>query len=298
VRLKLGHHPRNRHQGHYDFAALVRAVPALGPFVHPNPKGESTIDFADSEAVRVLNRALLQLQYGVSHWELPAGYLCPPVPGRADYLHHLADLLAESDPASIPGSSITTILDIGVGANCVFPLIGAAEYGWRFVGTDIDATALASAQRIIDANLSLSSRIELRHQPTANSIFKGVVRPREKFAASMCNPPFHVSAAAAAAGTQRKLRNLGGGKQIPLTRNFGGQSHELWCRGGEIAFIRQMITESAQRPDFCRWFTTLVSNRESLAPLYRALNHTKPADVRTIDLAHGQKKTRVLAWRF
>jgi 23S rRNA (adenine1618-N6)-methyltransferase len=38
------------------------------------------------------------------------------------------------------------VLDIGVGANCVYPLIGHAEYGWRFLGVDIDEAALANAQ--------------------------------------------------------------------------------------------------------------------------------------------------------
>jgi 23S rRNA (adenine1618-N6)-methyltransferase len=296
--LNSGHHSRNRHQGHYDFAALVRALPALASFVRANPSGESTIDFADPAAVRALNQALLQLQYGVTNWDIPPGYLCPPIPGRADYIHYLADLLAEENPAMPPRGPETAILDIGVGANCVYPIVGATEYGWRFVGTDVDPKALASAQRIIEANPALMPRIELRRQPKVDRIFDGVVRPRETFTASMCNPPFHESAAAATAGTQRKLRNLGEGKKIPLTRNFGGQSNELWCRGGEVAFIRQIITESVGQSDLCRWFTTLVSNRDSLPSLYRALEQAKPADVRTIDLAHGQKKTRILAWRF
>lgn len=274
----------------------MAARPELGRFVRSNPSGESTIDFADPVAVRALNQALLQSQYGVSWWDIPSDYLCPPIPGRADYVHYLADLLAEGKP--VPTGPGIRILDVGVGANCVYPIIGVAAYGWGFVGADIDPVALAAAQRIVTANPKLTGVIELRRQPSALAIFEGVVKPGETFAASMCNPPFHVSAAAAAAGTQRKLRNLAGGKKVAPVRNFGGQSNELWCQGGEVAFVRRMIVESARHPTLCRWYTSLISSRDSLPPLRRTLDAARPADVRIIDLAHGQKKTRILAWRF
>ncbi len=310
------HHPRNRHSGRYDFAALTQACPDLARFVRANPAGEPTIDFADPAAVRWLNRALLRRDYGVSEWSLPDGYLCPPIPGRADYLHHLADLLAEG--GSVPRGSATRILDIGTGANLVYPLVGVADYGWTFVGTEVDAEALASGRRILEANPDFERRIELRRQPERGAIFAGVVKPGETFAACLCNPPFHASAAEAAAGTRRKLRNLAGNATGPSSRtagfsdstnspsqgdrapprNFAGRSHELWCPGGEVAFIRRMIRESALRPALCRWFTSLVSQRESLEPLQRTLHDAGTVEVRRIDLAHGQKRTRLLAWRF
>lgn len=290
---KPGLHPRNRHGARYDFPALVRACPGLADFVRPNPAGDTTVDFADPAAVTALNRALLKLHYGIAAWEIPPGYLCPPIPGRADYIHHVADLLG------VPRGPETVVLDVGIGANAIYPIVGVCDYGWRFVGSDIDATALASAQRIVAANPALAGRIECRRQTTPANIFAGVVRAGETFAASLCNPPFHRSAAEAAAGTQRKLRNLSGRTaSAKPVRNFGGRSHELWCPGGEAAFVRRMIAESAAQPGLCRWFTTLVALRENLPPLYRALGEVRPADVRTIDLAHGQKKSRILAWRF
>jgi 23S rRNA (adenine1618-N6)-methyltransferase len=291
-------HPRNRHSGRYDFAALVRVRPELAGYVERNPLGEPTIDFANPAAVRALNAALLQQYYGVTDWNIPQGYLCPPVPGRADYIHHLADLIAEGRPAAAPDRGVVVVLDIGVGANCIYPIIGVAEYGWRFVGADIDAVALASAQRIVTANPGLAAHVELRRQPSAKSIFAGVVKPGETFTAAMCNPPFHESAAAASGATGRKLRNLSGGRRVAPVLNFGGQADELWCRGGEVAFVRRMIAESAEQPRLCRWFTTLVSKRESLPAIERTLAGARPADVRVIPMAQGQKKSRILAWRF
>ena len=295
---KPGLHPRNRHRGGYDFPALVHASPELAAFVRPSPAGTATIDFADPAAVTALNRALLRTDYGLADWEIPSGYLCPPVPGRADYVHHLADLLSAGGP--LPRGSAVRLLDVGVGANCIYPIIGVRDYGWSFVGTDIDPVALAAAQKIVAANPVLTGKIELRLQRDPFGVFRGVTAPGESFTAALCNPPFHASAAEAAAGTARKVRNLHGAKasRSSPVLNFGGQSHELWCTGGESAFIRRMIAESVERPGLCQWFTTLVAKRESLPPIYAALEHARATEVRTIDVAQGQKQTRIVAWHF
>lgn len=296
---KAGLHPRNAHRHGYDFLALIAASPQLAGFVRPSPAGTDTIDFADPAAVLALNQALLKHHYGVAHWDLPAGYLCPPIPGRADYLHHLADLLGEESRGKLPRGPAVRVLDVGVGANCIYPIIGTRVYGWRFVGSDIDPTAIAWARRLIAMNPSLRGAVECRLQRSKRAIFRGVVQPGETFAASICNPPFHASRDEAAAGTLRKLKNLHGraaGKNPVL--NFGGRHHELWCEGGEAAFVQRMITESAALPGLCRWFTTLVAKRENLPAIERALRAAAPAEVRVIELAHGQKKNRIVAWRF
>lgn len=103
-REKASLHPRNRHQGRYDFPQLIKSTPELGAFVIINPYGKESIDFANPAAVRVFNRALLKAFYGIAHWDIPADFLCPPVPGRADYVHFLADLLAERNEGLIPAA--------------------------------------------------------------------------------------------------------------------------------------------------------------------------------------------------
>ncbi len=295
---KPGLHPRNPHGAGYDFPALIRRSPDLAAFVRPSPVGRDTIDFADPAAVLALNRALLRHHYGLEHWEIPPGYLCPPIPGRADYLHHLADLLAGNRTNNIPSGPSVRILDLGVGANCIYPILGVASYGWSFVGTDIDPAALANAERIIATNRSLAGRVELRLQRTPGKIFAGGTAPGERFAACVCNPPFHTSAAEADAGTRRKLRNLGLSMKRDPARNFGGRNRELWCEGGEATFVRRMIAESATHPGLCRWFTTLVSNSEHVPGLHGAIRAAGATALRTIDLAHGQKRVRIVAWSF
>lgn len=291
-------HPRNLHRARYDFPRLIQSIPELKRFLVPHPLGGNTIDFADPDGVKTLNRALLKLHYGVDHWDIPHGYLCPPIPSRADYLHYAADLLSESVAPAIPRGPAVSVLDVGMGANCVYPLIGTHDYGWRFVGTDVDPVSVDWANQLVAANPTLAGKIECRLQPARDAIFKNVVRPGETFALSICNPPFHASPAEAAAGTLRKLKNLSGGKPAKTMLNFGGQSNELWCHGGEEAFVRRMIGESAVRPALCVWFTTLVSKRGSLPAIYRELGKARAADVRTLVMFAGQKQSRIVAWTF
>lgn len=286
-------HSRNLHLTGYDFSALVKAYPTLSQYVRPNAYGDDSIDFANPQAVKALNQALLKHYYGVAVWDIPKNYLCPPIPGRADYVHYLADLLAESVPDLNPEQ--VRLLDIGTGANLVYPLIAAHAYGWQCVGVDIDSKALRNAQQIIEAN-GLQQQISLRQQPKPESIFKGVILPDEQFTLTLCNPPFHASAAEALTGTQRKWRGLG--KKPPQALNFGGQSNELFCEGGEATFLITMIRESRLFAKQCVWFTTLVSKATNLPLVYRELKKVQAVTVKTVEMAQGQKQSRFVAWTF
>lgn len=287
---KTGLHPRNRHRFGYDFELLTQCHPELAQFVKPNPLGIPSIHFADPAAVKALNLALLKQHYGIVSWDIPEGFLCPPIPGRADYIHYVADLLG-----GLTGPEVN-VLDIGVGANCVYPIIGCHEYGWSFVGSDIDPLVIQNAQRIVDSNPSL--RVQLRQQTVSNQIFKDVIQPGEVFDVSISNPPFHSSIAAATAGTRRKLRNLSGKSAPETILNFGGKDTDLSCEGGEFGFIRRMITESIAIPKTCRWFTTLVSKSSNLPGLYKALKAANAIEVKTIEMGQGQKLSRIVAWTF
>lgn len=286
---KAGMHPRNRFRGGYDFPLLIAASPALKGFVKPNAYGDDSIDYANPLAVKALNQALLRQAYGLPHWDIPEGYLCPPIPGRSDYLHHLADLIGQRQGPSVRA------LDVGSGANCIYPLLGACEYGWSFVAAEVDEMAHRWAAKIVAANQAVSGLIECRLQKSRAHCFRGIIQPGEHFDLTMCNPPFHASAAEAAEGTQRKRRQLGLRK---AALNFGGKSHELWCEGGELAFIRRMMDECVNFAQACRWFTTLVSKSEHLPKLQQVLHQLKPTEVKIIEMAQGQKKSRILAWTF
>ncbi|AMR31090.1 23S rRNA (adenine(1618)-N(6))-methyltransferase [Mucilaginibacter sp. PAMC 26640] len=290
-------HPRNLHRTGYDFDKLIKVSPELKPFVQVNQHELKSIDFSNPDAVKVLNGALLKFFYGVKSWDVPAGYLCPPIPGRADYIHYMADLLADGNGGVVPTGPNVRVLDIGVGANCVYPLIGNSVYGWQFTGTDIDPVAIKSANQNIFQN-GLEGAIKSRPQTNKANVFKGAITQSEIFDLTICNPPFHTSLKEAQAGTLKKLQNLNNGKPQEAVLNFGGKNNELWCPGGEVAFIRNMADQSVLFGDRVLWFSTLVSRKDSLEAVYRALNKVKALEVKTISMAQGQKVSRIVAWTF
>jgi 23S rRNA (adenine1618-N6)-methyltransferase len=291
-------HPRNLHRFGYDFDELVISFPELKPFVFTNEFETKTIDFSNALAVRALNKSLLIANYGISNWDIPTDYLCPPIPGRVDYIHYLADLLADSNNGIIPNGEIVQGLDIGIGANCIYPILGNQVYGWSFVGTDIFEEAIENCEKIIQNNPQLIDFISLQLQGDGRFIFKNVILPEDKFAFTICNPPFHSSQEEATKSNIRKINALENTKNKKPILNFGGQNAELWCEGGELAFITQMIFESAKYPLQVFWFTTLVSKKENLASLYKTLNKVSAVEVKTIEMAQGQKTSRFLAWTF
>lgn len=291
-------HPRNKHRERYDFKQLIGSCPELAPFVKLNIYKDESIDFADPEAVVMLNKALLKHHYNIDYWDIPHNYLCPPIPGRADYIHHIADVLNSKNFGRVPIGKSIKCLDIGVGANCVYPLIGNREYGWSFVGSDIDQVSLESAQKIVDMNPLLEGQIELRFQKNPDDVFFGIIHKDEHFDVSICNPPFHSSKEEAQSGTLRKLSNLNQKKENELVLNFGGQSNELWCKGGEEKFLRDMIRESEKFSTSCFWFSSLVAKQSHLKRVLDLLQKAKAAEVKTIPMGQGNKSSRIVVWTY
>ena len=314
VKPAAGLHPRNQHTGRYDFELLVAALPELKVHLVKNPVGEDTINFSEPLAVKLLNKALLAHHYGVKHWDIPAGYLCPPIPGRADYIHRVADIL-NSDGQSEPyNHQSVKALDIGVGANCIYPIIGATEYKWRCTGSDVDPVSVKAANFIAESNVNLKGKIKARLQKDSESIFKGVIKDNERYDVTICNPPFHSSLEEAEKGTQRKLDNLAANrakkagqtlkpeakkaKQNKPTLNFGGQKAELWCPGGEAAFIMKMARESQLFATQVLWFTTLISKKDNVDMICSELGKLKAKQVKVVEMSQGQKVSRFVAWTF
>jgi 23S rRNA (adenine1618-N6)-methyltransferase len=297
-KIKARLHPRNKHRERYNFKLLIKSYPVLSKFIKPNDFNDESIDFFNPEAVKALNKALLMHFYNINAWEIPKGYLCPPIPGRADYIHHIADLLGNNNYGKIPKGNNIKCLDIGVGASCVYPIIGNKEYGWSFIGTDIDVLAIENANKIISNNTFLKDIIEFRLQAKSKDIFYGVITKDERFDITICNPPFHSSLEEAQKGTLRKLNNLKAKKITEPTKNFGGQNSELWCDGGENRFVRNLIRESKNFANSCFWFTTLVSKQSNLRAVYNALEKAGPIEVKTIEMGQGNKTSRIVAWTF
>ncbi|WP_291959764.1 23S rRNA (adenine(1618)-N(6))-methyltransferase RlmF [Maribacter sp.] len=291
-------HPRNKHTGRYDLKRLKQEHIALKPFVFKNKYGNLTIDFFDPKAVKALNKAILLCDYNLEYWDIPDGFLCPPIPGRADYIHHIADILAKNNEGKFVKGDKITCLDIGVGANCVYPIIGEHSYGWSFIVSDIDKKAIEVAENIVKMNSNLNGKVKFRHQPKPEHIFSGILNTNEKVDFTICNPPFHATKAEAEAGTLRKLSNLKKKRVKKAELNFSGQGGELWTDGGEKRFVLNMINESAQFSQNSAWFSTLVSKQSNLGVFYDRLEKVGVTQHITTPMGQGNKMSRIIAWTF
>jgi 23S rRNA (adenine1618-N6)-methyltransferase len=291
-------HSRNKNRERYDLNALIADNPELANYIKPNKFGEDSIDFSNPHAVKLLNQGLLSHYYGIKHWEFPDENLCPPIPGRADYIHYAADLIGESNFGRIPTGDKITCLDIGTGAGCIYPIIGVTEYGWNFIASDIEPKSVTSAQSIVTANPQLKSKIGCKLQKNKNYFFEGIVGSHDKIDVSVCNPPFHASVEDAQSGTRRKVKNLSGKVTKTPELNFAGINGELIYPGGESAFIQSMIAESVKFAGNFYWFSTLVSRQSNLKGIYKALDNVKATQVKMINMGTGNKSTRVVAWTF
>lgn len=291
-------HPRNQHLDRYDLDKLIESCPELANFIIENRHGDPTIDFFQPEAVKLLNKALLLEYYDLEYWDIPEGYLCPPIPGRADYIHHISDLIRTQNFGNILKGSKIKCLDIGTGANCVYPIIGSFEYGWSFVGTDIDEKAIDSANKIISSNPRLVDHVECRLQKNPKNTLTDIIQKDERFDIVICNPPFHASQEEAEAGTLRKLSNLKKEKVTKKTLNFGGNANELWTEGGEKQFILDFIRESKKFQKSCYCFSTLVSKEANLKYFYELLDSLNVTMDDTIPMGQGNKTSRILTWTF
>jgi len=292
-------HPRSYHRGSYDYSKLVSKFPPLEEHLITSENKLTTINYTDATAVKALNKAILLSDYGIEYWDIPDNYLCPAVPGRAEYLHHAADILG-SFSSRFPTGSQVKCLDIGVGANCIYPIIGRKVYKWSFIGSDINEHSLKAAQKIVSKNVLLKEQVSLRQQKDPSKIIEGILQPDEYIDLVICNPPFFESAKAARQASLKKAQGLTKSKPTSLktSRNFRGQHNELWCPGGELTFVRKLIQESQTTATSCFLYSSLISKTKNLEKLQIELDRAEVKYSTAIQLALGNKKSHILAWSF
>ncbi|XP_062217999.1 uncharacterized protein LOC133918248 [Phragmites australis] len=306
-------HPRNRYAyAAPDFAALAELYPSFRPFVSVSERGRASIDFADFAATRELTRVLLLHDHGVNWW-IPDGQLCPTVPNRSNYIHWIEDLLSSDliPPISSSSGRVRGV-DIGTGANCIYPLLGASLLGWSFVGSDVTDVALEWAKKNVESNPHLAELIEIRNANAVSfasesdtiaseaarentlepvddlakskpHILVGVVNEGESFDFCMCNPPFFDSIEEAGLN--------------PRT-SCGGTTEEMVCPGGELAFITRIIEDSVSLKNSFRWFTSMVGRKANLKLLISKVREAGASVVKTTEFVQGQTARWGLAWSF
>ncbi|KAK1324341.1 hypothetical protein QJS10_CPA01g00415 [Acorus calamus] len=301
-------HPRNRYsENPPDFAALASLYPSFQPFVSCSRDGRrSSIDWTDFNATRELTRVLLHHDHGINWW-IPDGQLCPTVTNRSNYIHWINDLLSLELFVRSGGGPAEKVrgFDIGTGANCIYPLLGASLYGWSFVGSDVSDVALEWAKWNVDSNSHLVDLIEIRkagdglpnsggdvESPLSDwdkngyhgpPVLVGVVGEDERFEFCMCNPPFFESMEEAGLNPRTAC---------------GGTTEEMVCPGGEQAFVIRIIEDSVVLKESFRWFTSMIGRKANLKALISKLREAKVTVLKTTEFVQGQTARWGLAWSF
>ncbi|WP_047245272.1 23S rRNA (adenine(1618)-N(6))-methyltransferase RlmF [Maribacter thermophilus] len=289
-------HAQNPYHNRYDLNRLVKHHPELKKYVVSNPTGEKTIDFSSSSAVLALNKAILLADFKLDDYQLPTGYLIPPIPGRLDYLLHVRDFLL--DKFKLPKDLQLKGLDIGAGANGIYCILGAQYFNWQMVGAESDAKAVEIAKANIIRTKELQGKVKICWQENKGFLFKNIVGKNEHFDFTVCNPPFYSSEEEAVKENLRKLKNLEGNTdKRERSYNFEGQANELWCNGGEALFIKRLIKESILFKGQVKLFTSLVAKSDNVPKIEKQLKKAK-ADYHIIPMLQGNKKSRIVLWWF
>ncbi|KAK6159572.1 hypothetical protein DH2020_006886 [Rehmannia glutinosa] len=323
-----GIHPRNKYADNTpDFGLLSSLYPSFEPYVFYSRDGRPKIDWTDFNATRELTRVLLLHDNGLNWW-IPDGQLCPTVPNRSNYIHWIEDLLASDIiPATRADGDVTKGFDIGTGANCIYPLLGASILGWKFVGSDITDIAIEWANRNVNSNPHISDLIEIRRVDAEGTMYNVEELHNEgRFDSNSTNarddgrastvPEPHLGVKKSYNGPPILLGVVKDGESFdfcmcnpPFFETMeeaglnpktacGGTPEEMVCCGGEHAFITRIIEDSAKLKHTFRWYTSMVGRKFNLNILVSELWNVGATVVKTTEFVQGRTSRWGLAWSF
>ncbi len=165
-------HQRNSYKKHKpSFRELAAKYDFFKEVAHCDESGKVTIDFKQPKQLAALARALLLNDFALDV-KIPTDRLIPTIPLRLNYILWLEDVLAgnyfiyETKQYALLGipeaQTPPTILDIGTGSCCIYPIIGARKNGWNFIGAEFDQSNFSHSVDTVNAN-NLQDKICRKH---------------------------------------------------------------------------------------------------------------------------------------
>eukprot|EP01084_Bolivina_argentea_P152073 265328_1 len=260
-----------------------------------NKTGDYYINYNDPKSNVMLTKVLLKNDFNLE-FEHPINHLCPPITQRLNYILWIQDLLQCINKNNNKYHGF----DIGVGASCIFPLLGIKigeeqNQLWSFIASDIDEESIQFANKNIEIN-NLNTKIKVIHQTNSEQIFKGIIsKPKQTentkndilFDFTVCNPPFfeHLE--------QTGLNNA--------RNNNATYSELVYEDGGEVGFIKLMIDEIIELKLYnkIRWFTTMLGKKSSIKLIENMINKTDMnVFIVTNEFFQGKQMRWGLAWTY
>ncbi|NWH80380.1 MET16 methyltransferase, partial [Piaya cayana] len=282
-------HARNRYRDRPpDFAYLAGKYPAFRQHVRCSLAGRVSLNFKDPEAVRALTCTLLKEDFGLTI-DIPIERLIPTVPLRLNYIHWVEDLIGHQDADK---QVLRRGIDIGTGASCIYPLLGATLNGWYFLATEVDDMCFNYAKKNVEQN-NLSDLIKVVKVPQKTLLMDALKEESEIiYDFCMCNPPFFANQLEAKGVNSRNPR-----RPPPSSVNTGGIT-EIMAEGGELEFVKRIIHDSLQLKKRLRWYSCMLGKKCSLAPLKEELRIQGVPKVTHTEFCQGRTMRWALAWSF
>ncbi|CAH8502253.1 unnamed protein product [Schistosoma turkestanicum] len=252
--------------------------------------GRVTLDFRIPSHLSALSKALLLNDFGLNV-DFPGDRLIPTVPLRLNYILWLEDLIKGLQRFS----ERVKILDIGVGASCIYPLLGSAKNSWQFFGTESDVRNFSLAKENVDKN-NLSKSIKLFHITENTSSLDVVFGGTENTTylhAVMANPPFFSDTSdAVGSNTCRSL------KRPPPKTISSAARHESQTVGGEVYFCIRLIRDSIRYSTRVGVFTIMLGKKSSVSSVRRILHKFKITQISVYEMCQGRIMRWGVAWTF
>ncbi|PNF30379.1 hypothetical protein B7P43_G13417 [Cryptotermes secundus] len=280
-------HPRNIYKTRPNFKELATSYPEFRKFAKQDITGKVTIDFKNQEALRALTTTLLHKDFGL-RVEIPLNHLVPALPLRLNYLLWLEDLLHLSVKSR---EGQTRGVDIGCGASCIYPLLATTMKKWKMLATEIDHESVECARRNVACN-DYEDFITVK-QVEAGTILKGALDMDDAYDFTMCNPPFFSCEREADSSSKSRSSS----RTLPRNGRTGSLS-DIVVKGGEVAFILQMIQESAELRYKVKIYSTMVGLKSNFNVLKSELEKAGVASSTHTEFSQGHTTRWGLAWTF
>ena len=264
-----------------DFLILIKEFPELKKYIikHDEKIEEFSFDWSNNDLSLLMTKSILNYYFNIKYYDIPKGFLIPPVPSRLNYLNLINELIKDIEKENIIG------VDIGTGANIIYPILGNSIYNWKFICSEINNESYNNAKLILQKN-NLEENINLIKQENKNNIFVSIINQENKYTFSMCNPPYYDYE------QEIKIED----KKRDTEYNFD----EVYYEKGELGFFERYFEESICYKKNIFLFTILIGKKSNSEIIYDKINSynniIKLCDIKKI--MTGNNVRYIIYWSF
>ena len=241
-----------------DFLTLIKEFPELKKYIlkqNEDNEAEFQFDWSNNELSLLMDKSILNYYFNIKYYDIPKGFLIPPIPSRINYINLInsiiTKLIKDIDIKNIIG------IDIGTGANIIYPILGYSIYKWKFICTEINKEAYNNAKLILQKN-NLENNINIIKQNNKDNIFISILNRENKYIFSMCNPPYYNYE------NEIKLED----KKRDNEYNFD----EIYYKNGEYGFFQRYFEESICYKNNVFLYTILIGKKINAENIYDKLS--------------------------